>query len=134
MPPLDFSTPEGQAEMDKIKLTEGQYEIKVYVYSDSNINLKGSSTHKCIDVPKTGVLGIFGITEEKCFDLEVPDQIISFAVSGGGTQNYYIAESELESSSRLTINTNSFGKPTKIEDLQINYNQVDTRDLEVRFY
>ena len=119
--------------MNKIKLTEGQYEIKVYVYSDSNINLKGSLTHKCVDVPKTGVLGIFGITEEKCFDLEVPDQIISFAVSGGGTQNYYIAESELEDSSRLIINADSFTKPTKVEDLQTNYNYVDTRGLDVVF-
>ena len=120
-------------EMNKIKLTEGQYEIKVYVYSDSNINLKGSLTHKCVDVPKTGVLGIFGITEEKCFDLEVPDQIISFAVSGGGTQNYYIAESELEDSNKLIINADSFTKPTKVEDLQTNYNYVDTRGLDVVF-
>jgi len=120
-------------EMNEIELTEGQYEIKVYVYSDSNINLRGSSTHKCVDIPKTGVLGIFGMTEEKCFDLEVPDQIISFAVSGGGTQNYYIAESELENSNKLIINTESFTKPTKIEDLQINYNNVDTRGLDIVF-
>lgn len=120
-------------EMNEIELTEGQYEIKVYVYSDSNINLKGSSTQKCVDVPKTGVLGIFGMSEEKCFDLEIPDQIISFAVSGGGTQNYYIAESELENSGKLIINAESFTKPTKVEDLQINYNNVDTMGLDIVF-
>ena len=120
-------------EMNEIELTEGQYEIKVYVYSDSNINLKGSSTQKCVDVPKTGVLGIFGMSEEKCFDLDIPDQIISFAVSGGGTQNYYIAESELEGSNKLIINADSFTKPTRVEDLQINYNNVDTGGLGVVF-
>ncbi len=120
-------------EQDEVELTEGQYEIKVYVYSDSQINLKGSSTQKCIDVPKSGILGVFGMTEEKCFDLEIPDQIVSFAVSGGGTQNYYITESELSESEKLIINAESFGKPTKVEDLQINYNNIETRGLDVWF-
>jgi hypothetical protein len=120
-------------DMKEVELTEGQYEIKVYVYTNSNINLEGSSTHKCVDVPKTGVLGLFGMTEEKCFDFDIPDQIVSFAVSGGGSQNYYIAESELENSNKLIIDASSFTKPTKIEDLQINYNQVDTSDLGVFF-
>jgi hypothetical protein len=120
-------------DMKEVELTEGQYEIKVYVYTNSNINLEGSTTHKCVDVPKTGVLGLFGMTEEKCFDFDIPDQIVSFAVSGGGSQNYYIAESELENSNKLIIDASSFTKPTKIEDLQINYNQVDTSDLGVFF-
>jgi len=120
-------------DMKEIELTSGQYEIKTYVYSDSEINLKGSLSHKCVNVPKSGVLGVFGMTEEKCFDLEIPDQIISFAVSGGGTQDYYISESELENSNKLIIDAQSFGKPTKVEDLQINYNNVETQNLEVLF-
>ncbi len=120
-------------EQKKIKLTEGQYEIKVYVYSDSKINLQGSTSQKCVDVPKTGVFGMFGMTEEKCFDLVVPDQIISFAVSGGGTQNYYVTESELDGAEKLIINADSFGKPAKVEDLQVNYNNVETRGLDVIF-
>ena len=58
-------------DQEEIELTEGQYEIKTYVYSDSQINLKGSKTQKCVEVPKSGVGGIFGFTEEKCFDLEI---------------------------------------------------------------
>ena len=120
-------------EMKSVELTEGQYEIKTYVYSDSNIQLEGSSSHKCVDVPKSGVLGFFGMTEEKCFDLEIPSQIVSFAVSGGGTQNYYIAESELQNSNKLIINAHEFDKPTKVEHLQINYNNVEVNDLDVIF-
>jgi len=120
-------------EQSEIKLIEGEYEIKVFVYSNSNINLQGSSTDECVDVPKSGVLGVFGLTEEKCFTLEIPDQIISFAVSGGGTQGYYITESELSESDKLVINAESFGKPTKVEDLQINYNSVEVNGLDVRF-
>lgn len=120
-------------EQKEVSLTEGQYEIKVYVYSSSNINLKGSSSEKCVDVPKSGILGIFGMTEEKCFTMQVPEQIVSFAVSGGGTQKYYIGESELQDSGKLIIDAASFTIPTKVEDIQINYNAVDASGLDVIF-
>jgi len=120
-------------EMKEIELTEGQYEIKVYVYSDSNIKLEGSSSEKCVDVPRSGIFGVFGMTEKKCFTLEVPDQIVSFAVSGGGTQSYYATESELQDSSKLIINAGNFGLPKTVEDLQNNYNGVEVNGLEVWF-
>jgi hypothetical protein len=120
-------------DVKEIELTEGQYEIKSYVYTDSEIKLQGQSQEKCVDTPKSGIAGIFGLTEEKCFTLEIPDQLVSFAVSGGGKQNYYIAESELQDSNKLIINTESFGKPSKIEDLQINYNNVEVAGLDILF-
>lgn len=120
-------------EQEEVELTEGQYEIKVYVYSNSTINLKGSSTEKCVDVPKSGVWGIFGATEEKCFTLEIPDQVTSAAVSGGGTQNYYITESELQESSKLVVGADDFGVPSKVEDLQVNYNNVEINGLDMWF-
>lgn len=120
-------------EMKEIELIEGQYEIKTYVYSNSEINLKGSSSQKCVDIPKSGIGGIFGFTEEKCFDLEIPDQVVSFAVSGGGTQQYYIGESELQDSSKIIINAPNFGIPSKVEDLQLNYNNIEIRGLDIIF-
>src|SRR3989344_1527012 len=120
-------------EIKEIELTEGQYEVKAYVYSDSTINLEGSTTEKCVDVPKIGLLGMFGMTEEKCFTIEIPSQVVSFAVSGGGKQQYYAAESELENSKKLIIDANSFGVPTKVEDLQINYNNAEINGLEIIF-
>ncbi len=120
-------------EQKTVKLTEGQYEIKVYVYTDSTINLQGSTTQKCVDVPKSGILGMFGSTEEKCFDLVIPDQVISFAVSGGGIQEYYITESELSENKKLIIDATSFGIPTKVEDVQNNYNSIELNGLNIWF-
>jgi len=117
----------------QVELTEGQYEIKAYIYSNSQITLKGSTSQKCVNVPKSGISGIFGFTEEKCFDLNIPDQIVSFAVSGGGKQNYYIGESELQNSGKLIINANDFGIPKAVEDLQANYNNVETGGLDILF-
>jgi imidazole glycerol phosphate synthase subunit HisF len=58
---------------------------------------------------------------------------VSFAVSGGGVQNYYAAESELESSKKVSINADSFMIPRTVEDLQANFNSLDLSRLDVRF-
>jgi hypothetical protein len=114
-----------------INLTEGQYEIKVYVYDNSSLTVKGGKTQKCVQVPESGIMGFFGGEEEKCFDIEIPNQIISNAVSGGGTENYYIGESELVDANQIAINTLDFGKPTSLEILQKNYNSVDVSNLDI---
>ncbi len=124
-----FSYPEQK----EVELTEGQYEIKAYVYSDSEISLSGTSSTKCVDVPKSGLLGVLGFTEQNCFALNIPEQTISYAVSGGGKSNYYVAESELQSSRTFVIEPEDFGTPSKIEDLQTNFNSVETSILNIWF-
>ncbi len=120
-------------EQKVIELTEGQYEVKSFVYSNSKINLEGTTSQKCVDVPRSGILGYFGFEEEKCIDLTIPDQVVSFAVSGGGKQNYYITESELSGFNRIIISTTSFENPKNVEDLQINYNNIEISKLGVDF-
>jgi hypothetical protein len=127
----ETSTTISYPEQKEADLTPGNYQIKVYVYTNSSISLKGSSTEKCIDVPRSGFLGYFGATEKKCFALDVPNQIISFAVSGGGTLNQYFTESELEISKKIKIDAQSFGIPRTAEDLQANYNALDFAKLGV---
>jgi len=69
-------------EMRQVDLTQGEYEIKVHIYSNSNIRLKGSTEVKCIKVPKSGIASLFGATTEKCIDLVIPDQVVGTAVFG----------------------------------------------------
>jgi len=120
-------------EQTEIELTEGQYEIKVYSYANSSINLKGSLTQKCVEVPESGIFGLFGGTDEKCFDMEIPDQVVSSAVSGGGIEEAYITEFELGESEKLIVEVPNFGKPTTVEELQENYNLIEISDVEVYF-
>lgn len=120
-------------EQKNIELSFGQYEIKMYIYSTASIKLESSSEQKCIQVPKSGLSGIIGITEEKCFNLEIPSQTLNMGISGGGTQNYFISESELSSSKKIIINHVKFTAPKKIEDLQINYNRIETENLIINF-
>jgi hypothetical protein len=117
----------------KINLSQGQYEIQVYIYKDSSLVIPESNQEECIDVPKSGIGSLLGLTEEKCFGYTLPSQIVSNALSGGGKENYYILEEELENSNAMNINAYSLPKPTSLEQLQTNYILFEEKGLDVLF-
>ena len=117
----------------RINISEGQYQIQVYIYENSSITIQASNQKQCIEVPKSGLGSLFGLTEEKCFDYAMPSQVVSNALAGGGKENYYILESELENSNLIEINAPSLPKPTSIEQLQTNYILFENKGLDVSF-
>lgn len=119
-------------EQKKIKLTEGQYAIEVYIYGETDMSLESFSQEKCVDVPKPGLLGVFGGKEEKCFTIEMPEQTVTASLAGGGKQQYYVLESELMAGS-IDINAEKFPTPKNIEELQDNYNLLEIRGLDIYF-
>ncbi|MEK6906538.1 MAG: hypothetical protein AABW81_02870 [Nanoarchaeota archaeon] len=116
-----------------VSLTEGQYEIMVEVYKNSSITLAGTKQEQCIDVPESGLGGILGMTEEKCFEIKIPAQIISNALGGGGREEYFMLESELSNSDVIEINAQSLATPKTIEELQNNYIIFEERELDINF-
>ena len=77
------------------------------------------------------ILGIAGLTQKKCFDVEMPEQLISDVLSGGGKQNDYFLESQLENSNTIEIDANSITAPKTIEELQTSYMIFDSKGLGV---
>jgi hypothetical protein len=120
-------------EQRNVQLAEGQYEAQVYIYKNSSINVGATTAQQCINVPRAGVLGAFGLEEKKCFDVQMPAQVISNALAGGGKQNQYILESELSGVGTLEINTKGLPMPDTIEILQNNYDLFDENGLEINF-
>ncbi len=118
-------------EQTKVNLSEGDYEISVYVYKNSSINFQETTTEQCIDVAQTGIGGLLGFTEKKCFDITVPAQIVSNVLAGGGKQDYSISNNLIKSSSTIKINANKFSTPRTIEELQSNYLLFEENGLEV---
>ena len=116
-------------EQTSVSLIPGEYNITAMVYEDSNINLASTTTTKCIDVPIGGVGALLGMTEEKCFDLEIPSQLISSALSAGGYARYYIGESELAQGTKIIIEAEDLGVPTSLEELEDNYNTLEDKTL-----
>ena len=116
-----------------IKLSEGQYEIQVYIYRNSSIVLGATSQEQCIEIPQSGIGGFFGFTKERCFDIDFPEQIISNSLSGGGKQNYFILESELINSNEIEINSESLPIVDSIEQLNNNYILFEDKGLTINF-
>ena len=116
-----------------IELSEGDYEIQVYIYKNSSLKLESSIKEQCLKVPRSGFGGLLGLTEEKCFDMEIPSQLISSVLAGGGKENYYILESELKNSNVIEINAQSLPLPKSLDELQDNYELFESKGLDILF-
>jgi len=114
-----------------INLAQDQYEIQVYIYKNSSIKLEETTQKQCVDVPVSGLGSLFGITKEDCFDIVIPEQNIPQALYGGGKQNYFASESELETSMTIDIDAESLPPPKTIEDLQKNYILFEEQKLDI---
>lgn len=118
-------------EQKSVELGEGQYEIQVHIYGDSSIDIGATTTEQCVEIPRSGVFGMLGLKEERCFEIEVPEQIISQVLVGGGKQKYYLSESELIDSNIIEINVQGLPLPETIEQLQNNYLLFETKGLDI---
>jgi hypothetical protein len=114
-----------------VNLSEGDYKVSVYAYKSSSIRLQATTTEQCVEVARTGLGGFLGFTEEKCFDINVPEQILTNVLAGGGIQEYSFFDGDLRSSSIIEINADLFATPTTIEQVQDNYLIFEQSGLEV---
>lgn len=114
----------------KIRLAEGMYNVSVYIYSNSSLKIPESKKTDCREVSKSGIQGVLGFTEEKCFDVVIPATNLDFALVGGGKSESYVLASQLESG-KLKIIADSLPIPNSIEKLQQNYATFETLNLEV---
>ncbi len=119
-------------EVSSVKLSEGQYAIRVYSYADSSITIPKSSKRQCTTVADGGILGFLGRTEEKCFDIEIPEQKIESALIGGGRTNTYILESQLKGG-KIKLNVPEFSKPNSLEELQYNFQAFEDSGVDISF-
>ncbi|MBS3091384.1 hypothetical protein J4217_02975 [Candidatus Pacearchaeota archaeon] len=115
-----------------VKLTEGNYLIKVYAYGNSSIVIPESKKTECRDIPKPGIFGFFGGTEEKCFDVTIPSTRVDSALIGGGKVYTYFLTSDLEKG-KIKLKADELPKPTTIEQLQYNFESFDSLNLGVEF-
>lgn len=116
-----------------VELIEGGYEIQVYIYENSSLVLGESVQEQCVEVPRGGIGGVIGLTKEECYEVVIPEQVITNALSGGGTQEYYFLDNRLSSSSTINIKVGSLIEPKTLEELQFNYIAFDDKGVEVDF-
>jgi hypothetical protein len=118
-------------ENNEISLSPGNYDLQVYVYSNSTLKLPASEQEQCVDVPRAGVLGMVGLTKKECTTVEFPEQVLTSALIGGGKAEAYLSEVDLINSKVIEISGQSLNVPKSLEELQENYLMVENRELEV---
>lgn len=128
-----YSTTVVYPEIKDIELVEGYYNVSVLIYETSTLSFPSSSQRKCVEVSESGVLGYLGQTTEKCFDIKIPETVVSFAVVGGGVTQEYVTEDMLEEASSVRIDAPLFGKPENLESLQLNMNLAEEEPVYLYF-
>lgn len=116
-----------------VELAEGEYEIEVRVFGDADIKFGDFVGEQCVQVPRGGLLGVIGMEEERCFEVEVSEQELSQVLVAGGRQRQYIFESDLRDVSRLNLNVERFPTPSDLYELQDNEILFETKGIEVGF-
>lgn len=129
----DFSSVLNYPEEKSVQLTEGDYNITALVYKNTSISFPGIKDKKCLEVPTSSIGGVFGATEQKCYDLDIPAQEIDSALVGGGRAFDYFTEEQLKTSDKLKIEVPMFDTPQKMEDLQNNYLEWETARVDLSF-
>jgi hypothetical protein len=118
-------------QQNKIKLSEGFYNISVQVFSGNSLTIPASTSRQCVSVPESGIMGMFGRTSEQCFDVNLPAEKLTNALSAGGQTSYYIMASDLKNANTVELSLSSLPNPISLDQLQKNYDLINTKNIGV---
>jgi hypothetical protein len=119
-------------EQRNIKLTEGLYNISIYAYSNVSITIPASTKNLCSEVPRAGLFGILGGTENQCTTISMPETKIESGLVGGGKSQEYLFPDDLKKGN-ITLIGEALPKPNSLETLQYNFEAFDKMNLGVDF-
>ncbi len=120
-------------EQKTVDLISNNYDIEVYVYKDSSLTFEATTLEQCTDIPMSGIAGALGLKEEKCIEVEMPEQLITHVLVGGGKASYPVSESELESSRFIEINLDSLTIPENVDQMYSNQLAIEDKEIEIMF-
>lgn len=119
-------------EQNKINLSEGNYNVTVYLFKESLITLQAQQAEKCVKIPAGGVAGIFGAMQEQCYDLSMPQQSFTNVLFGGGKATWFVTEQDLKGKSKLSVTADSFTVPKSIEELVDVYSFIEVSQVNLQ--
>ncbi|MEK6907309.1 MAG: hypothetical protein AABW45_02170 [Nanoarchaeota archaeon] len=113
-------------EITEINLLPGRYHIQSFIVKDypSGLKLNKQTIEYCTDIPKSGVLGLIGITEKKCFNTELEETQLEKVIVGGAEFDWEITQDDLNKAQKLTLYTIYNKVPSNIQELTQTYEQI----------
>lgn len=127
----DYTASAIYPEQKQIKLVEGIYDVDAKLFKKGSIKLESENVRKCIKVPDTGIGGLFGAQREDCYDMSIPAQEVEQVIAGGGKAEFSCDETELKSSTKLSIDVPQFDIPKTVVEMQDNFNILETSAVNV---
>jgi len=116
----------------EVKLASGYYEFELKVYKQGSLTLPEVTSKQCVNTPREGVLGLFGMEEEKCYDVTIPSQTVTNVVSAGGNIKDYFTSNMLEKAKSMKIYATSIKLPSNINELQASYDTIQVKNIDIK--
>jgi len=116
----------------EVKLASGYYEFSLNVYKQGSLTLPEVTSKQCVNTPREGVLGLFGMEEEKCYDVIIPSQTVTNVVSAGGSTQDYFTSDMLEKAKSMKIYATSIKLPSNINELQASYDTIQVKNIDIK--
>jgi len=114
-----------------IEIPEGNYNVRVQIYKQSELSLGTQETEKCISVPASGIPGMMGITTEQCYNLTLPASQLANVPTGGGYSDFFVTSTELKSSDKIKIQAEKFDVPKSAEEVIDVLDFINLSPLEI---
>lgn len=127
----DYSVSVYYPEQKQVALVEGNYNVSVYLFKEAPITLEAQRVEKCIELPVAGIKGIFGATQEQCFEMDIPRDTLTNVVYGGGSTRFPVTEVELARASKVRINAQAYDVPKNLLELGDVYELIDASEIQI---
>jgi hypothetical protein len=122
-------------ESGEYDLVSGMYSVTSYLMrkSDNPIKIEGETYVECVDIPRSGLLGVIGFSKEECFETKIEDSEIENFIAGGAKFEFSLGHSELRSGSKLVLYVPYASTPRTNEEMINIINNIDTNKNNQNF-
>lgn len=114
----DYTTTISYPEQQEIQLGAGIYEVSGQIFLNEQRTIKGGRNVNCLQVPRSNILGMIGITKEECVTTVIDDLELDVLIVGESRGEISLANFELAGSNEAQIFLAYTGIPRDYEDLQ----------------
>jgi len=122
------------SDSEDISLVAGEYEVTSYLMQEGkDIKIEGQTFVECVDVPRSGIVGLLGFKKEECFENEIEDSEVSEFMSGGAVFTFELSHSNLESVGKLILYGAHDGEPNDYSEMMRILSNIETNVNNINF-
>ncbi|MEK6904032.1 MAG: hypothetical protein AABW87_00380 [Nanoarchaeota archaeon] len=113
--------------VEKINLIAGRYHIISYLLlkSQTGIEIEDKKIKVCSNIPRSGALGVLGLTEKKCTEQKIEGTILDQVIVGGNDFEFDVTVQDLVNNKKVLFYIDYAGIP-------LSYNQISKINEKIK--